>query len=166
MAGRKSLFHEGAQVSLTTQINHETLRLSMNAQIEDGAPFVFAIPAIADMRQSWLIATRVSELLTSARRHAKRAPRGRPSRQALVHMRSLQALDGESYGASHRDIAMALFGESDVWQRWATNSELRAQVRYLLRRGRHFAKGGYRRLLMTATASAGQGDFSARVDSP
>lgn len=64
----------------------------------------------------------------------------------MLHLRALQALDGEVAGASHREIAEVIFGAEDVFQRWATNSELRAQVRYLLRRGHHLVNTGYRQL--------------------
>ena len=48
----------------------------------------------------------------------------------LRDWRYLQALDGEAAGATHREIAIAIFGEQDVWQRWThDNSEIRAPIR-------------------------------------
>lgn len=62
--------------------------------------------------------------------------RKRPGRIALMHMRVLQALDGVDAGASHREIASAIFGADIVAARWHADSELRARVRHLIRRGR------------------------------
>lgn len=158
IAGQKTIFHDGARLSLTTHVKHETLRLSLTHSIHDGGAFAFSIPASPILRETWSTISRVSALLASQRRQTRLSASRRPSRHALVHMRSLQALDGELAGASHRDIAAVIFGESEVWQRWGTNSELRAQVRYLLRRGRRLVDGGYRRLLTRTSPERGQGD--------
>jgi len=64
-----------------------------------------------------------------------------------MHMRALQALDGAQAGASQREIASVLFGEEVVAARWGTDSELRAQVRHLIRRARAYMRGDYRRLV-------------------
>lgn len=146
IAGQKTLFHDGAGLHLTNQLNHQTMRLSLSPTIRDGSAVAFILP-VSYVRQSWLAISHVSAILTPHRRPPKHATTPRPSRQAIVHMRSLQALDGEAAGASHRDIAGAIFGQTDVWQRWAANSELRAQIRYLLRRGNSLVDGGYFGLL-------------------
>jgi len=166
IAGQKLLFHDGAHLHLTNQLNHQILRLSFDPVIRDGCAVAFIVPVSVDVQESWPAIARVSALLTSARRPPKRAVGSRPSRQAIVHMRSLQALDGEAAGASHREIASEIFGQTDVWQRWATNSELRAQVRYLLRRGHRFLDGGYRDLLTGPKSSRREGYFRSGSDSP
>ena len=68
-------------------------------------------------------------------------------RSALVRMRMLIALDAEAAGASHRDIAAALFGTERTAARWSDDGELRAQIRYLITRGHTLVAGGYRALL-------------------
>ena len=166
IAGQKSLFHDGGHLHLTNQLNQQIFRLSLTSIIRDGCAVAFIVPVSVDVHESWPAIARVSALLTSARRPPKRAESSRPSRQAIVHMRSLQALDGEAAGASHREIASEIFGQADVWQRWATNSELRAQVRYLLRRGHRFLDGGYRDLLTGPKSSRREGDFRSGSDSP
>jgi len=166
IAGQKSLFHDGGRLHLTNQLNHQILRLTLTPIIRDGCAVAFIVPASADVQESWPAMAHVSALLTSKRRPSKRIASRRPSRQAVVHMRSLQALDGEAAGASHRDIASEIFGQTDVWQRWATNSELRAQVRYLLRRGHRFLDGGYLDLLTRPKSSRREGDFRGGFDSP
>jgi hypothetical protein len=166
IAGQKTLFHDGVRLFLTTHINHQTLRLSLTNEIRDGGAFALSVPASGELRESWSTIARISALLVSERRPPRRLASRRPSRHALVHMRSLQALDGEAAGASHRDIAAVIFGETDVWRRWASNSELRAQVRYLLRRGHELADGGYHRLLTRTPSEGGQGDLPPPFDSP
>jgi len=163
--GRKSLFHDGSDLLLTAQDSHQTLRLILSADIQDGGAFAFSVPG-SHLQESWPTATRVSELLKLKRRSSKRAATRRPGRHALVHMRSLQALDGESAGATHRDIASAIFGESEVWRRWATNSEMRAQVRYFLRRGHRLVEGGYQGLLTKTRSNREEGGLRTASDSP
>jgi len=64
----------------------------------------------------------------------------------LVHMRALQALDAEAAGASEREIAAIVFGETLGADEF-TDSPLRANVRYLLDVGAKFRDGGYRDLV-------------------
>jgi hypothetical protein len=71
----------------------------------------------------------------------------RPNRSSLLHMRALQALDGTLAGASQRDVAEMLFGADSVAGRWHADSDLRAQVRRLIRRGQCLMQGDYRHLL-------------------
>jgi hypothetical protein len=163
--GRKSLFHDGSDLFLTAQDSHQTLRLILSANIQDGGAFAFSVPG-SDPQESWPTASRVSELLKSKRTSSKRPSASRPDRRALVHMRSLQALDGEAAGATHRDIASAIFGESEVWQRWATNSEMRAQVRYFLRRGHQLVEGGYLGLLTKTRSNRKEGGLRTASESP
>lgn len=69
-------------------------------------------------------------------------PRGRRLRVVL------QALDGWLAGASYREIAIALFGESRVEADWRDpRDHLRDRVRRAIRRGRALTDGGYRMLL-------------------
>jgi hypothetical protein len=60
----------------------------------------------------------------------------------------LRALDGALDGASHRDIAIAVFGIERVKADWADPSEsLRNFIRAAIRRGKALMKGGYRNFL-------------------
>jgi hypothetical protein len=154
------------RLHLTNQVNHQTLRLSMTGEIREGSAVAFIVPASIDVRASWPAISHVTALLTSERGIPQRASTHRPSRHAIVHMRSLQALDGEAAGASHRDIAGVIFGRTDAWQRWATNSELRAQIRYFLRRGHSLVNGGYLGLLTKPRSTRREGDFPTRSEPP
>jgi hypothetical protein len=68
------------------------------------------------------------------------------SRVALLHLRALQAIDGVHDGANHRDIGAMLFGAVSTEQRWSADSELRAQVRYLIARAEALTRNGFRSL--------------------
>lgn len=76
----------------------------------------------------------------------------RGAAEPIITMQSLQALDGHLAGASERDIAIVIFGARMVMEKWNGDSELRAKVRYLIRRGRNLMNGGYRSLLWGAAA--------------
>jgi hypothetical protein len=80
-------------------------------------------------------------------------------------MHALQALDGVRAGATQREIAEALFGVAEVESRWSADGELRAYVRHLIRRGRTYSNGGYRKLLGSDLLPR-QGDGTRCAESP
>jgi len=90
------------------------------------------------------------------------------SPRAIAHLRALQALDGLLEGASHREIAIALFGPERVRTQWLPDSALRAQVRRDLQRARAYSSGKYRALLcqvvVTASASKSSLMFPSQPD--
>jgi hypothetical protein len=143
--GRKTLLHDGTGMLLTAQINQGILSFTLDDGVEEGRPFAFLVSARPDMRASWRVVSAVLALFNPTKT-SRGVTKRRPSRQLMLHMRALQALDGEAAGASQREIAEVIFGAQDVFQRWATNSELRAQIRYLLRRAHHLVSKGYRQL--------------------
>jgi hypothetical protein len=61
---------------------------------------------------------------------------------------ALQAYDAVGAGASHREIAAALFGERVVKEDWCSRSDyLRLRVQRLVRTADNLVNGGYRDLL-------------------
>lgn len=60
------------------------------------------------------------------------------------HILALRVHDAVTAGASHREIARVLFGESDAMRA----DSLRSRVRRLVREARRMAAGGYRSLLI------------------
>ena len=70
----------------------------------------------------------------------------RPSPSSSLELHTLQALDGTLSGASLRTIASVLYGTDAVSKDWHADSDLRARVRRLVRRGKTLMRGGYRRL--------------------
>jgi hypothetical protein len=67
-------------------------------------------------------------------------------RQRLVQ--ALRALDGRLDGATHREIAAALFDANAVPERDWISHELRDRTARLVRLGMSMMNGGYRRLLL------------------
>ena len=79
-----------------------------------------------------------------------RFPRGLfpPERRAHRWPMALQAYDGIQAGASHREIAAALFGEKVVKEDWCGRSDyLRLRVQRLVRTADQLVNGGYRELM-------------------
>lgn len=71
-----------------------------------------------------------------------------PERRARRWAMALQAYDAIQIGASHRDIAVALFGEKVVKEDWHGRSDyLRLRVQRLARMADKLVNGGYRDLL-------------------
>jgi hypothetical protein len=120
--------------------------LALSRDMQDGRAFAYAVPAGADPQRYRFTLESALTLLQRAGA-ATLAALSRPPRSALMHMRALQALDGAAAGASQREIGVALFGRERVTAEWHPDSEVRAQVRYLLERGRGFMQGSYRDLL-------------------
>jgi hypothetical protein len=149
--GRKSVFNGGHRLHLTSQIGTSTLRLQLSSVLCDGDPFAFVVSVAADPRSSWAARACVRSILSSRGATRSRFPVRRPTQSGLLHMRALQALDGVLAGASQREIAMVLFGADVVAEKWHADGELRARVRYLIRRASALMNGGYRQLLLAGT---------------
>jgi hypothetical protein len=149
--GSKRLAHDGTRLRLCAELSAIPVRLSIASAVQDDAPFAFAIPAATDMRVAWGNASRLTTCLSEPQASSQRRVTLPPTRNALLHMRALQALDGALAGASHRDIGVALFGVEAINQRWDPDSELRAQVRHLIRRARALMTAGYRELIRSPT---------------
>jgi hypothetical protein len=145
--GRKFLLHDGRQLHLTSEIGSRQLRLLLSTGISDGRRFAFVMPAGADARIAWAATARLRALLLTRRPPRARRVFRRPTAVSLLHMRALQALDGALSGASQREIAVVLFGADVVAQAWHADGELRARIRYLIRRASALMNGGYCRLL-------------------
>lgn len=162
MPGRKQLAHDGQRLLLTAYRPEGTLRAAVSPALEHGMAYAHGLAAGARLRERWRAAAATMERFdgyfgrdaaltgTHARAH------GRPDRIALLHMRSLQTVDGLDAGATQREIAQALFGAAVVAERWHDLGELRAQVRRLARRGRALVDGGYRCLLQIEGAGDGR----------
>lgn len=145
-------------MGLTAERDGEPLRLSLAPGLDDEGPFAVSMPATPDLSAYWRTTRRlITELSTPTARATRPAAR-RPTRLALTHMRALQALDATLARASHRDIGEAIFGPEAMEDRWHADSELRAQVRHLIHRGRTLMNGAYRTLL----AAGGAGRFPTR----
>lgn len=138
--GRKRLALGGTGLMLLTEVSAQRLRMSLADDLCDGAAYTCAVPLGPGLRGQ-LEAFNAQAQALQGHAPAEDSPRA-VTRAALLHFRALQALDGAQAGASHRDIAQAIFGlEAAV--RWHADGELRAQVRHLLRRAVAYVGGGY-----------------------
>jgi hypothetical protein len=69
------------------------------------------------------------------------------NRADRFHCSVLQAIDGAAAGATHRQIAVAIYGQRRVSASWTPDGDLRARIRYFLKRGATLVNGGYRALI-------------------
>lgn len=159
--GRKRLALDGPDLSLTADLSARRMRLSLASSVADGAAYVSAVPLTPRLRGQLDAFHALAQALEG---HAPRVDPARAvTRAALLHLRALQALDATQAGASHRDIAQALFGLEAVVLSWHEDGELRAQVRHLLRRAQAYMSGGYLALAgVPHTATDRPGDEPVR----
>lgn len=159
--GRKRLALDGPDLSLTADLSARRMRLSLSGTVADGAAYVSAVPLTSRLRGQLDAFHAQAQALEG---HAPRVDPARAvTRAALLHLRALQALDAAQAGASHRDIAQALFGLEAVVLRWHEDGELRAQVRHLLRRAQEYMSSGYLALAgVLHTAADHPGDEPVR----
>lgn len=159
--GRKRLALGGTGLALLAQASAQRLRVSLADDLADGAAYACTVPLGPSLRGQLDAFNAQARALDG---HAPAAPPVRAAtRSALLHLRALQALDGAQAGATHRDIAQALFGLEAVVLRWQADGELRAQVRHLLRRAEAYMRGGYLALAgVRPTAAQPPGDEPVR----
>jgi hypothetical protein len=144
LPGRKRLAHDGARLLITGRAGGRKLRIALEDNVHEGSPYAYLVSAKDPTPMRWWAIEQQRELIAQGSWGASLAA---PDRIALMHMRSIQALDGRRAGASQRVIAEALFGVEVVAQRWMQDGELRAQVRHLLRRGEEHLQQQYLQLL-------------------
>lgn len=165
LPGRKTLRHDGRSLRLLCHTGTDQFRITLALNVAEGGAFSFQLAGDARRPAAWSAINRVAHFfVATASSPARSRACSRPARNALTHLRSLQALDGERSGASHREIAAVLFGAAAVAHRWSSDGELRAQVRHLVRRSHRLVAGGYRRL--AGIESHGKGDAAIPSESP
>lgn len=147
--GEKRLLHDGRRLLLIVRVAGSTRSFVLSPELEDGKPYVYAVRAGPQVLARWRNAEMTLAALDVLHANDKGAgvARDRPGRTALLHLRTLQALDGVQSGASQRKVAEVLYGAEVVVERWYSDGQLRAHVRRLIARGRRLMQGGYRRLL-------------------
>jgi hypothetical protein len=154
VAGHKSLQHDGTRLLLTSETLHKRTRVHLCDDLHHAMPFGYLVPALSRDAMSRLL-DRVAASLSQHVLASSGSAQARPSHNAVVHMRALQAYDGICAGASHRQVAAVLFGEDLVARKWEPDSELRAHVRYLIRRARFLVNLGYTTLLSSRSSREG-----------
>ena len=145
--GRKSLLHDGRRLILAADLGARVLRLAIANDVCDGGSFAYVIRSGPRAGARWQAVQENLSILRAAEPAKRYAVSPRPGRLAVLHMRALQAVDGQAAGASQREIAEAIFGEKHVADHWHADSELRAQTRHLIHRGQVFVREEYRSLV-------------------
>jgi hypothetical protein len=117
-----------------------------------GAPIAVLDRLSADIPRPGNVATtqlRSIKQLTDLQAHHDLRPQLYPPHgQGRRLIEILQALDGKLLGASHRDIAVALYGAARVDKDWAgQNRQMRDKVRKTIARGLELMGGGYKQFL-------------------
>jgi len=148
LAGRKSLFGDGADLQLMIRSSPQSARLRVADRLCAGDRFAYQMPAGA-AQDAALRTVAAFHALHGVPSDGRQRAAHRPSRTDLFHARALQVLDGLAAGASQRELATAIFGHATVARSWRPDGALRAQVRYLIRRGRAMMAGEYRSLIVT-----------------
>ena len=146
LAGRKSLFADGADLQLMIRSSPRSAQLHVADRLCAGDRFAYQIPAGAAQGAA-LRTVAAFHALHAVPSDGRQGAADRPGRTDLFHARALQVLDGLAASASQRELATAIFGHATVARSWRPDSALRAQVRYLIRRARALMAGEYRFLI-------------------
>jgi hypothetical protein len=141
--GRKSIVHDGKRLLVKSRLGRRMVRLAVSLSLRDGQPYAFALPPGRRARERAAATVDLAEAIAGP---PTPATAGGITRPMLVHMRTIHALDAKRAGASDREIAELVLGQTETDVSW-NDSAARAQVRYLLRAGRRLRDGGYRTLL-------------------
>lgn len=149
LPGEKQLLHDGRRLLLLQRQAGRRLRLALSPELQDGMAHVYATRAGPKRAGRWRAAEAAFAALDALQPHDPGAGKvgDRPGRTALLHLHTLQALDGVQAGASQRQVAQVLYGVHAVAAHWHNDGRLRAHVRRLIARGRRLMQGDYRRLL-------------------
>lgn len=156
LPGRKRLTHDGDRLVLTCELASHVLRGAISTALGDGMPYAYAVRPGSRLSERWRTVEGDLAQWEAAGTEPAAVAHDRPGRTALLHLRTLQALDGTLAGASHREIAEALFSLATVAEQWFEDSDLRAHVRRLIRGGQALMRGGYRRLLYAEVPGKGR----------
>ncbi len=140
IAGRKHLVGT-ADAVLTVSIGSRHARILLDERMSDGAPCICTVPLAPHLRRQLAEFQALAGLLEG--RTLCPASNRSASRSGLLHLRALQALDAVQAGASHRELAIALFGLEAVRREWHADGVMRAQVRHLVSRAEGFMRCGY-----------------------
>lgn len=150
--GRKHLTLDGQDLALTVDVSGRRMHMSLSSDLAHGTVYASTVPLTPALRQQMDSFHAQAQALEGLVPHVE--PTRPPTRAALMHLRALQALDASQAGASHREVARALFGPDAVIARWHEDSEVRAQVRHVLRRADAWMNGGYLALAGIAPAAS------------
>ncbi len=162
LPGRKTLFHDRRGLRLTLHIGGRIAHVDLGSDLSEDMAFAYVIAAGPHAALQWQAARSLHSLFEGASQDTAGVAAARPTRAAIPHMRSLQALDATLARASHREVAQAIFGVRRVSEAWHSDSALRAQTRHYIHRAHGFMRRDYRRMLSLAP----EGDHRTGAESP
>lgn len=142
---RRAVFQEGVGLRLNLHRAARTLRLRLGPNLSEGERFAYQIPAAGAGRAAAALSD--VHAVWQGMRDDAAVYLDRPGRVDVFHARALQVLDGLAAGATQRKLAIAVFGRTSVAHGWQSDSPLRAQVRYLVRRSIALRDREYRALV-------------------
>jgi hypothetical protein len=134
MSGKRTIEHRGTGLELSIHSGVERVYLTLPREISHADPIAFVVPCGKPFRKAARAAARANAALSGQRMTHGCA--WRPPPQRLLLMRALIALDAHLEGASYRQTAEAVFGIRAVLDRWGSDTSLKEQTRYLVRKGR------------------------------
>jgi hypothetical protein len=130
----------------TASMKSNTWRIHVADGLADDDRIAIAIPVDKFARRRVVVADRfIVDLKAKSAETPKRLSAS--DRADRFHASVLQALDGAAAGATHRQIAVAIYGQRRVSASWTPDGDLRARIRYFLKRGSALVNGGYRKLI-------------------
>jgi hypothetical protein len=130
---------------LSDGLRHLQLEVTAGSLLDGPVSFRYELSGFEHVEAKTLTLRRLLLL-----RRLGRFPRGLypPERRARRWAMALRAYDAVQAGASHRDVATALFGEKAVKEDWDGRSHyLRLRVQRLVGTANNLVNGGYRNLL-------------------
>ena len=142
--GTKVLCHDGSRLQLTVERHGTQAHIAIHPALQSGDRFGFGFSSGTPLPQQ---ASRVEAAVRLVHGDHSTGAVHAVRREALVHMRMLQALDATHAKASQREAARILFGLDEVLRHWHPDSDLRAKIRHYLHRGRALMRSDYLGLL-------------------
>lgn len=141
---KDSARHDPTGLNLRIGVGAALVRLLLIDGAQPGMPLTALIPLDESCSERIAALTRLSQVVKG---HLPTADTRLTLQRRLRLRRMLQAVDGQMAGATYRDIANAIYGESRVAKDTWKTSSLRDSVIALVRDGRALTNGGYRSLL-------------------
>ena len=160
--GKKTLSHDGRSLILSLQGVGSGMRIALDTQLCDGTAFGYVMPSPIPTVQP---AKRFDAIIRTPAARRAHAFATEVSRDAIMHMHTLQALDGVLSGASQRDVGSALFGIDHAMVSWTPDGGLRARTRHYIRRGRELMTGAYVHMLQAGAVGRRRPPTSAQPES-
>lgn len=133
----------GASTQLLLQDGDRHIRIALRSGTLSAGPvrLRYALEGLRDLEPKLLTLRRLAALWRLGRMPAELFPRETRAERWVAMLRTLDAV---ACGASHRDIAEALFGRGRVGPEWRVDSEyLRSRVQRLSRAARRMSGGDY-----------------------